>query len=177
MGPCEISASLLVGAEEVSSCVSAVYYELPTEQSLRMLHRIPPLHRYLLLTKLLEKLFPPRSGEVEMLGDLPCWCLCEPLLSGEVLEHGGTEHFQKLEISLANVLDVMGVVLWDNGDIACHVIERPSSAIRRKDGNPRMALEKERPFVGVWMPMHLTKATFIHKNVCSGSGLGYRKVC
>lgn len=124
-----------------------------------------------------QELFSVGACQVEMVCNVVRRRLRQPLLGTEILELVGAEHLKHFDLLIANVLNVVGIVLRNDGYITGLVIECPRRASCSKDSNASFAANKEGPFVSIWMPVHLSKSTWYDRDMCSCDGLGDGKVC
>ena len=100
------------------------------------------------------------------------WRLAHPLEEGEVSELVGLEHLEHLNRLVANVLDEVTHISWDNAHIAGHVVECPSGALGCEDGYSASTPNEKVPLVRIGVPVHLPDGAGLDGDVRSCYGLG-----
>ena len=86
----------------------------------------------------------------------------KPFGERQVLVVAGLEHFEKFQVGVAHILDIMRKSFLDVADVTHFEVHGPGACASGKDGHARFATDVELPFVGVWMPVQFAHAARFH---------------
>src|ERR1700722_1815301 len=102
--------------------------------------------------------------------------MSDPVIHGEVQILIGVEHFEKDQIGIARILDVVTGNRWNVADIIGIEVHRASPRGGHKYSHSAFAREVKLPLGGIWMPVQLADSSWLERDQCSGDALGYREI-
>ena len=100
----------------------------------------------------------------------------DPVVHGEVHILVGLEHFEKDQICIACVLDVVPGDRWNVANIIGIEVHRARSPRRHEYSHAPLAREVELPLGGIWVPVQLAHAPRLKGDQCGGDVLRGREI-
>src|SRR3984957_12188249 len=102
--------------------------------------------------------------------------MSDPVVHGEVQVLVGLEHFEKDQIGIARILDVVTGNRWNVANIIGIEVHRASPRRGHEYSHSPLAREVKLPLGGIWMPVQLADSSWLERDQCSGDALRYREI-
>src|SRR6267154_3127816 len=97
--------------------------------------------------------------------------MSDPVVHGEIDVLVGLEHFEKDQICIAGILDVVTGNRWNVANIIGIEVHRASPPRRHKYSHAPLARQVKLPLGGIWMPMQLAHASWLDGDYPDGDAL------
>ena len=119
-------------------------------------HENPELRSYNRL--LLGNCIDHRLAHLQVLVHQKMWRMGHPFSERDVFIMVALEHFQKDQIGVADIFDIVRLRLRNVTHIAFLKIHGAGAAARGEHRHAAFAADVVLPFIGVWMPVQFTQA-------------------
>src|ERR1700734_3807960 len=97
--------------------------------------------------------------------------MSDPVVPGEVQVLVGVKHFEKDQIGIARILDVVTGNRWNVANIIGIEVHRASPRRGHKYSHSPLARKVKLPFRGIWMPVHLADTSWLERYQSGGDAL------